>query len=85
VKPSPNVVFQEIEGEMVLLDLDGDHYFSLDEVGARVWTLLGEHEGDAERVIEAMLGEFDVDQATLRRDLEALLEQLSRAGLVVPG
>ena len=83
MKPSPNVVFQEVEGELVLLDLEGDHYFSLDEVGARVWALLGEHGGDVERVVAAMLDEFEVDEATLRRDVHALVEQLRRAGLLV--
>jgi len=83
MKPSPNVVFQEVEGELVLLDLGRDHYFSLDEVGARIWALLGEHDGDVDRVVAAMLDEFEVDEATLRSDVDALLGQLSAAGLVV--
>jgi hypothetical protein len=83
VKPSPNVVFQEVEGETVLLDLEREHYFSLDEVGARVWALLGEHGGDVEAVVAAMLAEFDVDEQTLRRDVDALMAQLRSAGLVV--
>ena len=83
MKPSPNVVFQEVEGETVLLDLEREHYFSLDEVGARAWALLGEHDGDLESVVAAMLDEFDVDEQTLRRDLDRLLGQLRAAGLVV--
>jgi Coenzyme PQQ synthesis protein D (PqqD) len=83
VKPSPNVVFQEVEGETVLLDLESEHYFSLDEVGARVWALLGEHDGNVEAIVAAMLAEFDVDEQTLRRDVDALIAQLRSAGLVV--
>ena len=77
------MVFQEVEGETVLLDLERQHYFSLDEVGARVWALLGEHGGDVEGVVAAMLAEFDVDEQTLRRDVDALIAQLRSAGLVV--
>lgn len=83
VRPAPNVVSQEVEGELVLLDLDGERYFSLEEVGARVWALLGEHDGDVEHVVATMLGEFDVDEVTLRRDVETLLAQLRERGLVV--
>jgi hypothetical protein len=83
VKPAPGVVFQEIEGETVLLDVEAERYYALDEVGSRCWELLAEH-GDLEKVVASMLDEFDVDEATLRSDLEALLEQLSAAGLVVP-
>jgi hypothetical protein len=82
VKPAPDVVFQEVEGELVLLDLKQDHYFSLDEIGARVWALLVEHDGDVERVKVALLEEFEADEATLRSDVDALLARLSEAGLV---
>jgi Coenzyme PQQ synthesis protein D (PqqD) len=82
VKPAPNVVFQEVEGETVLLDLDSAHYYVLDDVGTRIWQLLTEH-GDVEQVVSSMLAEFDVDEATLRTDLEALVARLTAAGLVV--
>ena len=32
---SPDVLFQEVSGEMVLLDLASESYFGLDEIGAR--------------------------------------------------
>jgi len=83
VKPSPNVVTQEIEGELVLLDLSGERYFSLDSVGARIWQLLGEQDGDVDRVVADMLTEFDVDEPTLRRDIDALLKRLDEARLLV--
>jgi hypothetical protein len=82
VKPAEHVVFQEVEGEMVLLDLQRERYFALDEVGARIWQLLDEH-GDVDRVVDSMLAEFDVDEATLRADIDDLIGRLRAAGLVV--
>jgi hypothetical protein len=82
VQPSPDVVFQVVEGETVLLDLAAERYFVLDDVGTRCWQLLSEH-GEIEAVVGAMLDEFDVDEATLRADLDSLVEQLRESGLVV--
>jgi hypothetical protein len=83
VEVAPGVVFQEVEGELVLLELEAERYYVLDDVGARWWQLVTEL-GDLDAVVAAMLVEFDVDEPTLRSDLAALLERLIAAGLVVP-
>ena len=82
VKPKPSVVFQQVEGEMVLLDLDREQYFALDPIGTRCWQLLAEH-GDVERIVTTMVAEYDVDEHTLREDLGALLARLEAAELIV--
>jgi hypothetical protein len=76
------VLTQEVEGETVLLDMDKGHYYVLDDVGTRIWQLLEDH-GDVERVVEGMLAEFDVDESTLRADIETLMEKLTESGLLV--
>jgi hypothetical protein len=81
LQAAPGVVFQEVEGEMVLLDLEGERYYVLDDIGTRCWQLLNEH-GDVEKIVASMLAEFDVDEATLRSDIDALLGRLSEARLV---
>ena len=40
VKAGGDVVFRDLDGETVLLDLRGGVYFGLDGVGARIWQLL---------------------------------------------
>ena len=44
---SPDVLFQEVSGEMVLLDLNSEQYFGLDEIGARIWSLLESGAGES--------------------------------------
>lgn len=82
IAAAPDVVSQEVEGELVLLDVTGERYWSLDVVGARCWQLLVEH-GERDAVLAALLAEFDVEEATLRADVDALIEQLGSAGLIV--
>ncbi|MEA3410015.1 MAG: PqqD family protein [Pseudomonadota bacterium] len=81
---SPEVMFQEVGGEVVLLDLASESYFGLDEVGARAWALLNE-QGDLQAVYEAMLAEYDVEPDRLAADLADLAERLLEAGLVREG
>jgi Coenzyme PQQ synthesis protein D (PqqD) len=82
VKPASEVVFVEVEGEMVLMDGAGERYYALDDVGARFWQLLVER-GEVDAAVAGMLDEYDVDEARLRADIDALIEQLAGAGLVV--
>lgn len=76
-----DVVSKELSGEMVLLNLATGEYFGLNEVGARMWSLLMKH-GSPEPVLEALQAEFDVAPEVLRNDLMKLIADLSARGLV---
>ena len=82
VRPSPDVIFRDLEGEAVLLDLASGCYFGLNAVATRVWVQL--HEGTAvDGVIAALTEEFDGDPDEIARDVAALLEELASRGLLV--
>ena len=78
---SSEVLFQELDGEGVLLNLESERYFGLDTVGTRVWELLGD-DGRLRAVYEALTAEFEVDAAQLATDLIEFVTQLAAAGLV---
>ena len=78
---SPEVLFQEVSGEMVLLDLASESYFGLDEIGARIWGLLGEDKNQGQ-ILDVLLREYEVDRKTLEEDLVELLGELLEAGLI---
>jgi hypothetical protein len=82
VSPSPEVVFKELGGEAVLLDLASGIYFGLDETSTRLWQLLAAHRS-LRRVHEEMLAEFDVEPAQLETDLLAFVADLTSRRLVV--
>ena len=81
VRAPENVMFRELEGESVILDLDSESYFGLDEIGTRMWLALNKSDS-VEAAYEALLGEYDVDADELRGDLSELLERLVTAGLL---
>ena len=78
---SPDALHQEVAGETVILDLASETYFGLDEVGTRVWQLLGETT-ELQSVFEQLLLEYEVDSDRLESDVDALLNSLNEAGLI---
>jgi hypothetical protein len=84
VSVSPDVLFQEVGGEAVLLDLKSESYFGLDDVGMRIWQLLQE-QGSLCAVFDRMLAEYDVEPARLEADLLKHVGELADAGLVIVG
>jgi len=83
-RPAPHVFAEEIQGETVLLDLQGEAYYSLNAVGTRIWQLLQQAVTEAD-LIETLQQEFEIDPATLRADVRELLGKLEAAGLVHNG
>ena len=64
VRVPDDVVFRELDGEAVVLNLESGMYFGLDEVGTRIWRLVEEHRS-LRPALEALEVEFDAasDQA----------------------
>jgi len=72
---------QEVSGETVLLDLNSENYFGLDEVGTRIWQLLQDY-GDLQKVYDTVIKEYDVDEEQLTKDLDELMAKLVEVGLI---
>ncbi|MGE5403755.1 MAG: PqqD family protein [Candidatus Saccharibacteria bacterium] len=75
------VVFKEIVGEAVLLDLDSGFYFTLNRPGALIWSMLEEGKTLGE-VHDAVCQQFEVAPATAWDDLVLLVRHLNREKLV---
>jgi len=81
IEISSEVLTQEVGGETVILDLKSESYFGLDEVGTRIWQLLQEQE-DIQTITATMLKEYDVKEEQLEKDIQNLLTQLDKAGII---
>ena len=69
------VFAQEIDGEMVLLDMN------LDETGTAIWKAI-EEKRVLQDVYETLLEEYDVEEEVLKKDLIDFVKQLQKSGLV---
>ena len=90
-RPAAHVMACPFGEGTALLHGGTNTYFSLDPVGATVWSAMtgeagagGAPDGVArslDELCDAVAGEFDVDAATCRPDIEALLQALLAHGL----
>ena len=78
---SANQLASRVGDEVAILDLDHSVYYGLDPVGARIWELLQQPTA-LSSVLATILAEFEVDDATARVDLLALVDELADKHLV---
>ena len=84
VSVAPDVLAQDLVEESVLLNLQTEQYFALDDIGTRMWQLLTE-KGSIQGTMDTLLAEYDVAPEQLRQDMENLMEGLLTHGLIEIG
>jgi DnaJ-domain-containing protein 1 len=81
VRLPDDVLISRLQEESVILNLDSERYFGLDDVGTRILSVLTNSDS-IEAAYQSLLGEYNVDRAVLRDDLLALIESLLQKGIV---
>lgn len=81
IRISNDVLFREIDGEAVLLNIRTGVYFGMDPVGTRIWRIL-EKKKRLNEILDHMLQEFDVDRRTCEQDLLEFTARLEKHDLV---
>lgn len=82
--PLPLVVSARTADATVLMDRKRGTYFTLNEVGGRVWELVGTGSTPPE-IVERLLEEYDVSREQLEADVAATLRHLIHDHLLAPG
>jgi Coenzyme PQQ synthesis protein D (PqqD) len=76
-----HVLIRFLDRESVLLNIETERYFGLDETGTRMWQLVTAAP-NIETAYHQLLDEYDVQAEPLRNDLIGLLGQLVESGLL---
>ncbi len=80
-RPGKKVVSARHADATVLLDADRGRYYTLNEVGGRIWELVGAGEPVFE-ILQCLEREYDASPDKLQADVAALLEHLLRVKLI---
>jgi hypothetical protein len=78
---SPDALYEDLDGKIVILNFQKERYYTLDEVGSDMWKLFSE-KNNTEEVLNQLLEDYDVDEEKLINDLSQLISKLSESGLV---
>lgn len=78
---SKNVFAQEIDDETIILDSVTQEYFSINEIGKVIWSLI-EEKKNLEEIKAEMLDMYEVPQEQLEKDVLNFLQALEQKGLI---
>ena len=74
-------VSTDLGGEAVILGLESGRYYSLNDTGSMVWSMIQEPRSVL-ALRDAILDDYEVGSDVCERDLLALLGQLAQEGLI---
>jgi hypothetical protein len=81
VKIPDDVLISKLQEESVILNLDSERYYGLDDVGTRFLSVLTTSDS-IEAAYQRLVSEYDVDRQLLRNDLLELIENLAAQGII---
>ncbi len=78
----PHVVHEILDGEVVLINMDTGSYYSLDGVGADVWTLI-EMGAATDEIVRDIGQRYDGAHPELEHTVVGLVDDLRQEGLII--
>lgn len=82
---SPHVIFRQLSDGAVLFSSSDEVYYGLNEVGAKIWTLLPPVSGSMDELCAAVAACYPgTDAAVIRSDIEELIAELLAHRLLIP-
>ncbi len=77
----PDVIWRKMGEEMVLLNVKNENYYSLNEVGSRVWELI-DGQATPDQIASRVAEEYDAPEEQVESDVMELLRDLRLQELV---
>jgi coenzyme PQQ biosynthesis protein PqqD len=79
---TPQVIAQKASQDWLLFNMEDGQYFSLNEIGGRVWGLCdGTH--NVAQIVEVLAKEYDAPVEVLEQDVLELLENFQNGKLII--
>lgn len=79
---NPDQVFSEIDGQVVMLNVKKEAYFTLNDVGSSIWKEI-ENPRILEDIISYLTNKYEVSYEKCRDEILPFLNELLEAGIVI--
>lgn len=78
-----NASWKEVDGEIVIINFETTHYYSLNKSGTFIWKLISEEPIPLKEIIFSVSQYFGQDENTIRQDVNQLISNLEEENLIV--
>jgi hypothetical protein len=81
-KRGEQVIAQKAATDLLLFNIEDGNYYSLNEIGSRIWELCdGTH--SVQQLVAVLAAEYDATHEDLEKDVAELLQNLQSGKLIV--
>jgi coenzyme PQQ biosynthesis protein PqqD len=81
-KHAPQVIAQKASNDVLLFNMEDGNYYSLNEIGGRIWELC-DGSRSVSQVVESLAAEYGASEEVLEQDVAELLAELENGKLIV--
>ncbi len=78
---SDKIAWRILDNEAVILNLDTEGYYSLNEVGTKLWQLISQKVA-LKNAVDLITSEYDAEKNTIENDLLTVVNELKKEGLI---
>lgn len=78
---SNQVLYSEVDGDVTMMSVENGKYYSLKEVGARIWALL-EQPMSPEQICNQLMVEYRVDRERCEGEVISVMRQMASEGIL---
>jgi hypothetical protein len=78
----PGILFNEIDGEVVMLSIENSEYYGMDKVGSRIWQLL-ENPLSFNELVTILMDEYEVTEEKCCQETKNFLNKITEKKLLI--
>lgn len=82
IKRDPDQIFNAVDSEVVMLNVDTGNYYSINHVGSYIWTMIEEPQTIGS-CCNALVERYDVEAARCEAEVLVLLDQMIDEKLII--
>lgn len=82
IQRNPDLLYNEIDREVVMLSIENSEYYGMDQVGSRIWEIL-EKPVSLKQLISSLTEEYEVNDQQCAEDIQNFLQGLVRKNLIL--
>ena len=81
IRRNPGAISSDLDGEVVILDMESGKYHGLDTTGTKIWELL-ENQISLNEIVLQLMTKYSVEREQCTTDVKEFIYQMMDSGLV---